>query len=1148
MFLNMILPLTLQFNQTAKQQFNHMHRKGTLLVFFTVLLLCCGNRLQAQQYHLKNYSIDDGLAGISVTSLLQDSRGYVWIGTEDGGISRFDGKTFVNYTKRDGVGDNSINCLFEDKTGNIWIGTKNNGVTKFNGYEFFQYGDDVVKNIEKIYSDSSGNILIYSFPNLFKICGDSIVAASENNSNTGLINFFRAGGPKAIRAFIDKQGNKWIATHTGIYTIDKKYVELENATDYRVQFILNPEQPEEPATTIMQDREGNIWIGTAFSGLYLFYDGAFSNFNNIPGLRNNYITAIGATPTSLLIGTTSGLKKVLVDTVTKQYYEAPLNINGFISTSRINCIYQNPNGNWYAADENNNIIYYEGKYAVTTITTLEPNTQITALSEDVAGNLWIATNNQGIYIRTNSTWMHLTEEDSLSANNITCLFKDSQGMLWIGTQNNGVMTYNGKSFGRYTYFDNGLISNHISCITEDKSGLIWFGSPDAGLCSYDGKGFSFYTENDVLTSNNVASLAFDSKGGLWVGLNEGLDYVSFNTDSTVTAKHFDAYDGFLGIKNTNNTILIDPTGHVWLGTVDGLFRYNPDEDIITATKPLIELRNIRLFFETTDWGLYSDTTAGWYNLPVNVKLPYNQNHITFDFSAIFFSIHEKIKYQVLLEGFEDDWQNIDHNTSMTYSNLKPGTYTFNVKAQNADGIWSDPVSYTFTIKKPFWATLIFQITAGILGLGLIVLFNVLRNRRLRKRAAQLETIVTERTAQLEQQKIMAETSAQRAERSEKAKEEFLANMSHEIRTPMNAIMGMTRLLLEDKPLETQMKYLNAIRMSSDNLLVIINDILDLSKIQAGKMELEQIPFNLRSLLNNLGEIMKFKSDEKNIDFKIIIDETLAECVVGDQVRLNQILINLTGNAIKFTEKGHVYIRCRNVISDNNQVTIAFDVEDTGVGIAQDKIDTIFDSFSQADVATTRKFGGTGLGLSISKRLTELSGGQLSVSSELGKGSVFTATIPFPIGTMETEKESAADLAAVKAGTDLPIRILLVEDNMFNQMVATDSIAKMFANVTIDIAENGKIAVEKISAEDYAVVLMDVQMPVMDGYEAARTIRKLENKQKSKIPIVAMTASVIKSEVDRCYENGMDDFIAKPFEPKDLRNKILKYATPQPSDN
>ena len=721
-------------------------------------------------------------------------------------------------------------------------------------------------------------------------------------------------------------------------------------------------------------------------------------------------------------------------------------------------------------------------------------------------------------------------------------------MLWIGTQNSGVMTYNGKSFDRYTYFDNGLISNHISCITEDKSGLIWFGSPDAGLCSYDGKGFSFYTENDVLTSNNVASLAFDSKGGLWVGLNEGLDYVSFNADSTVTAKHFDAYDGFLGIKNTNNTILIDPTGHVWLGTVDGLFRYNPDEDIITATKPLIELRNIRLFFETTDWGLYSDTTAGWYNLPVNVKLPYNQNHITFDFSAIFFSIHEKIKYQVMLEGFEDDWQNIDNNTSMTYSNLKPGTYTFNVKAQNADGIWSDPVSYSFTIKKPFWATLIFQITAGILGLGLIVLINVLRNRRLRRRAVQLESIVTERTAQLEQQKIMAETSAQRAERSEKAKEEFLANMSHEIRTPMNAIMGMTRLLLEDKPLETQMKYLNAIRMSSDNLLVIINDILDLSKIQAGKMELEQIPFNLRSLLNNLGEIMKFKSDEKNIDFKIIIDETLPECVVGDQVRLNQILINLTGNAIKFTEKGHVYIRCRNVISDNNQVTIAFDVEDTGVGIAQDKIDTIFDSFSQADVATTRKFGGTGLGLSISKRLTELSGGLLSVSSELGKGSVFTATIPFPIGTMETEKESAADLAAMKAGTDLPIRILLVEDNMFNQMVATDSIAKMFANVTIDIAENGKIAVEKISAGDYAVVLMDVQMPVMDGYEAARTIRLLENKQKSKIPIVAMTASVIKSEVDRCYENGMDDFIAKPFEPKDLRNKILKYATPQPSDN
>ncbi|MBK7443152.1 MAG: response regulator [Bacteroidetes bacterium] len=1119
-----------------------MQRKSKFLFFALFYLLCCNNFLSAQQYHLKNYSIDDGLAGISVTCLLQDNRGYIWIGTEDGGISRFDGKTFVNYNKRDGIGDNTINCLFEDTKGNIWIGTKNNGVTKFNGYEFFQYGDDVVKNIEKIYSDSSGNILVYSFPNLYKISGDSIIPASDNSTNTGLINFFRAGGPKAIKSFIDKQGNKWIATHTGIYTISKPFVDLENSSDYKVQFILNPEQPEEPATSIMQDREGNIWIGTAFSGLYLFYDGAFSNFNNIPALRNNYITAISATPEALLIGTASGLKYVVVDTVTKQYYEKPLNVNGFISTSRINCIYKNANGNWYAADENNNIIYFDGRYAVTTMTALEPNTQITSISEDAAGNLWVATNGEGIYIGKNITWQHLTASDSLSSDNITYLFTDKQGLLWIATADAGVMTYDGRKFNRYTYFDNGLISNHITSINEDQHGNIWFGSPDAGLCSYNGEGFSFYTDNDVLSSNNINSLAFDATDGLWVGLNDGLDYLKFNADSTITTKHFDAFDGFLGIKNTNNTILVDPVGHVWLGTVDGLFRYNPEEDIITQTKPLIELRNIRLFFETTDWGPYSDTTAGWYNLPVNLKLPYDQNHITFDFSAIFFSVHEKITYQVYLDGFEDDWKDIGNSTSMTYSNLKPGTYTFSVKAKNADGIWSDAVTYSFTIKKPFWATLLFQITAGVLGLGLIILINILRNRRLRKRANLLEATVTQRTAELEQQKIKAETAAIRAENSEKAKEEFLANMSHEIRTPMNAIMGMTRLLLEKEPKETQKRYLNAIRQSSDNLLVIINDILDLSKIQAGKMELEKIPFHFRNLLNNLGDIMKFKSDEKNIGFEVIIDEHIPEYVIVDQVRLNQILINLTGNAIKFTETGKVVVRCDLQKTENNIATIAFHVEDTGVGIAQDKLDSIFDSFSQADVATTRKFGGTGLGLSISKRLTELSGGILSVESTLGKGSVFTATIPFEVSEAAVSKDAENDNLA--GDTTLPIHILLVEDNMFNQMVATDSIESMFPNVTIDIAENGKIAVDKITVGDYHVVLMDVQMPVMDGYEAARTIRKLENKKKNSIAIVAMTASVIKSEVDKCYESGMDDFIAKPFEPKELRNKILKYATPQ----
>jgi CheY-like chemotaxis protein/nitrogen-specific signal transduction histidine kinase len=408
-------------------------------------------------------------------------------------------------------------------------------------------------------------------------------------------------------------------------------------------------------------------------------------------------------------------------------------------------------------------------------------------------------------------------------------------------------------------------------------------------------------------------------------------------------------------------------------------------------------------------------------------------------------------------------------------------------------------------------------------------------------AKLLERTVLERTAELENQKIMAEKAAYRAERSEKAKEEFLANMSHEIRTPMNAIMGMTRLLLEKAPKDEQLKYLKAIRQSSDNLLVIINDILDLSKIQAGKMELEAIPFNIRAVLHNMAEIMKFKSDEKKLEFKVIIDDDIPEFIIGDQVRLNQILINLTGNAIKFTDNGHVYVRCCTTHRSSEQVTIAFAVEDTGIGIEQDKLASIFDSFSQADVATTRKFGGTGLGLSISKRLTELAGGNMHVTSTIGTGSVFTVEIPYTIAQEATHEQETISAADTALAAQLAARILLVEDNMFNQMVATDSIADMFPKAELVIADNGQIAVDKIMAEHFDVVLMDVQMPVMDGYTAARTIRALTDPAKNKTPIIAMTASVIKSEVDKCYESGMDDFIAKPFDKDLLQQKIIKYA-------
>lgn len=1094
--------------------------------------------LFSQQYYLRNYSIEQGLAGISVTAILQDSRGYIWIGTQDGGVSKFDGKEFIAYRKKNGLGDNWINCIFEDKQGNIWFGTETNGITKFNGQEFTQYNKGI-KKADKIFTDSTGAILIYSYPNLFKLKGDSIVSESKSKDLV-LQNFFRAGGPKAYKSIIDERGNKWIATYSGLFLVKKEFSALENSFDHKTLFPLSHEQPDEPATSLMQDREGNIWIGTAYHGLYVFVDGAFSNFNNIASLNNEYITAITKTGNSYFIGTTNGVKRIGFNAEKNQYYELQIPSSGYDSRSEITAMFKSDDGEVYMADENNNLLLFQNTLKSYRVPEIPDGTIISSITRDSANQIWIATRSSGIYIWNNKLIKKYTAGDSLLSDEINYLFKDSKNNIWIATHGKGIQKYDGKKFTAYTYFENGLINDNISTITEGPGGLLWFGSEEGGVCSFNGESFSHYSENDILSSNAVHALQFDPSGNLWVGLASGVDKLIFSDSGTVVRKHYGEYDGFTGIKNNLSAVYSDDDGHIWFGTVDGLFRYNPEEDFDNETKPLVELKDIRLFYEKTDFSEFADTLMFWNQFPVNLKLPYNKNHLSFDFAALVFAIPEKINYQVMLEGFDDDWQQQGSNTTITYSNLPPGNYTFMVKAENAAGIWSDPATFTFTILTPFWATLAFRIFAIAAGILIIWLIYYWRNKRLRNRAKQLELLIEQRTSELQQQKRKAEEAAIRAEQSEKAKEEFLANMSHEIRTPMNAIMGMTRLLIDKDPKESQKRYLRAIRQSSDNLLVIINDILDLSKIDAGKMELEEVPFIFRNLLHNLEEIMKFKSDEKGLAFSVVIDSAIPECVIGDPVRLNQILINLTGNAIKFTESGSVEVICE-LKQENDRQYILFNVKDTGVGIAEDKLSGIFESFSQADKATTRKFGGTGLGLSISKKLVDLAGGQISVKSVLGKGSEFLVLMPFKTGDPAQAIDNKKNVEISDDVLNTKLEILLVEDNAFNQMVAIDSIESYFSNAKIDVAENGKIALDKLKEKNYSLILMDVQMPVMDGYETAREIRLLPDREKRMIPIVAMTASVIKSEVDKCYESGMTDFISKPFETEDLMKKILKYA-------
>ena len=387
---------------------------------------------------------------------------------------------------------------------------------------------------------------------------------------------------------------------------------------------------------------------------------------------------------------------------------------------------------------------------------------------------------------------------------------------------------------------------------------------------------------------------------------------------------------------------------------------------------------------------------------------------------------------------------------------------------------------------------------------------------------------------LEKKNEIIEAEKEKAKASERAKHQFLANMSHEIRTPMNAIMGMTDILIRRGPKDEQKEYLNSIKQSSDSLLVIINDILDIAKIESGKVELEHEPFSIPELLNNVHTIMQFKAEEKGLELKKDMP-TEDLYVKGDATRLRQILINLIGNAIKFTEKGLVTTTLK-VEKADDKLNLHFTVSDTGIGIDKDRMDKIFNSFEQAYADTSRKFGGTGLGLSISKMLVEMQHGKIWVESNKGKGSQFHFTIPYEIAEGTTSEIKPTDTNGNIAELLKGIKVLLVEDNQFNAIVAQEELEDAIEGVMVDVAENGAIAVEKLRSDDYDVILMDVQMPKMNGYEATRAIRAFDS-EKAGTPIIAMTANVLKEEVDLCYQAGMNDFIGKPFDTEELLSKI-----------
>ena len=415
----------------------------------------------------------------------------------------------------------------------------------------------------------------------------------------------------------------------------------------------------------------------------------------------------------------------------------------------------------------------------------------------------------------------------------------------------------------------------------------------------------------------------------------------------------------------------------------------------------------------------------------------------------------------------------------------------------------------------------------------IVARDVTEQKRIARESNKAKLAAELASAIAEEAKLRAENATQIAQNAVKSKQQFLSNMSHEIRTPMNAIIGFTKVLLRTDLTEKQQEYLNAIELSGNSLIVLINDILDLAKVDAGKMTFEQIPFNMASSISAMLHLFEPKIQERNLILIKKYDNKIPKVLIGDSVRLHQIILNLVSNAVKFTSEGKIKVSVKLISEDEEKAVIEFSVKDTGIGIEASKIEAIFENFQQATSGTSRIYGGTGLGLAIVRQLVESQHGSVCVKSKINKGSTFSFTLSFLKADAEFEIETENIEPNAKIGK---LKILVVEDIPLNQLLMKTLLEDF--GFELDIAANGKIAIERLQSTPYDLILMDLQMPEMNGFEATEFIRK---EMKSKIPIMALTADVTTTDLAKCKAVGMNDYIAKPVDDKLLHSKIIKLV-------